>query len=45
MSRLVKYEQNPLDAWLEIAITIVTMAIVGPMQPNPLNKIQGNNVQ
>jgi hypothetical protein len=24
-----------LDIWLEIAITIVTMAIVGPFQANP----------
>jgi hypothetical protein len=34
-SKLVKYEPNPLDVRLKIAITIETMAIVGPFQPNP----------
>jgi hypothetical protein len=31
----VKYEPNPFDIRLDIAITIVTMAIVEPYQPNP----------
>jgi hypothetical protein len=41
----VKYEPNPLDIRLEMAITIVTIAIVGPFQANPKNEIQGNNLQ
>jgi hypothetical protein len=41
----VKYEPNPLEIPLKIAIIIFTMAMVGPLQPNPENEIKGNNPQ